>query len=246
MFPLNFSAPTPDAPKIATTTGCTSLRSRSGATVEWTTSNDLVAYEEAVATMEARIAEIRAGTAQELIWLAEHPPLYTAGTSARPEELLGPSPFPVHRSGRGGRYTYHGPGQRVAYLMLDLADRGRDVRCYVSILERWVIAALAVFGVAGEQRPGRIGVWTPASSGRQEAKIAAIGVRVRRWVTFHGVAINVRPDLSHYRGIVPCGLAEYGVTSLVELVPDATMAGIDAALRGAFAEVFEGGPATAS
>jgi lipoyl(octanoyl) transferase len=189
--------------------------------------------------MEQRVAAIRAGTAPELIWLLQHPPLYTAGTSARAEELLEPGRFPVYRAGRGGRYTYHGPGQRVVYVMLDLARRGEDVRCYVHHLEEWGIRILARFGVAGERREGRVGIWV--RSGDSEAKIAAIGVRVRRWVTYHGMAINIDPDLDHFRGIVPCGIAEHGVTSLAALGIPATMAEMDAALRETFGRVFDQG-----
>ncbi len=205
--------------------------------VEWRVSPGLVAYEEAVAEMERRVAAIRAGEAPELVWLLQHPPLYTAGTSAVPEELLEPTRFPVYRAGRGGRYTYHGPGQRVAYVMLDLARRGEDVRCYVHNLEEWAIRALARFGVIGERRPGRVGIWV--ASGGGEAKIAAIGVRVRRWVTYHGMAINIAPDLDHFSGIVPCGIAGYGVTSLAALGVPATMADVDAALRETFAEASD-------
>jgi len=199
-----------------------------------------VDYEAAVAEMDARAAAIRAGVAPELIWLLEHPPLYTAGTSARPDDLL-EARFPVHRSGRGGQYTYHGPGQRVAYAMLDLDRRGRDIRAYVTGLEAWIIATLARFGVTGERRAGRVGIWVdrgPGPTGRREDKIAAIGVRVRRWVTLHGLAINVAPDLSHFSGIVPCGVTQHGVTSLADLGIDASMAELDAALRATFDEAF--------
>ena len=208
--------------------------------LEWRTSSALVPYETAVAEMEARVAAIRAGTMPELVWLLEHSALYTAGTSAREEELLDPALLPVHRSGRGGRWTYHGPGQRVAYVMLDLARRGEDVHCYVHHLEEWVIRALARLGVGGERRPGRVGIWVTAQGG--EAKIAAIGVRVRRWVTYHGIALNIDPDLGHYRGIVPCGIAEYGVTSLAALGVPASIDDIDQELRATFAEVFEAPP----
>jgi lipoyl(octanoyl) transferase len=206
----------------------------SPAPVEWRTSPNFVDYAASVAEMEARVAAIRAGAAPELVWLLEHPPLYTAGTSARGEDLLDPALLPVHQTGRGGQYTYHGPGQRVCYVMLDLARRGSDVRCHVHAVEEWVIRALAAFGVHGERREGRVGVWV-AHPGGQEEKIAAIGVRVRRWVTYHGAAINVSPDLSHYRGIVPCGIRGYGVTSLAALGVPATMADLDAALRENFA-----------
>lgn len=207
--------------------------------VEWQISDSAVPYEEAVTAMERRVAAIRAGTAPELVWLLEHPPLYTAGTSARPEDLLNPTRFPVYRSGRGGQYTYHGPGQRIAYAMLNLAGRGGDVRCYVHDLEEWVIRALARFNVRGERREGRIGIWVDRGGGRED-KIAAIGIRVRHWVTYHGIAINVEPDLSHFDGIVPCGIAagEFGVTSLVDLGLPVTMADVDNALMGAFDEVF--------
>jgi lipoyl(octanoyl) transferase len=206
--------------------------------IEWRISATPVDYETAVADMEARVAAIREGTAPELVWLLEHPPLYTAGTSARDDELLDPGRLPVHRTGRGGRYTFHGPGQRTAYVMLDLARRDRDVRCHVHRLEEWMIRTLARFGVRGERRAGRVGIWVVRPAGGED-KIAAIGVRVRRWVTYHGVALNVAPDLDHYRGIVPCGIAEHGVTSLGALGISATMAEVDTALRGTFAEVFE-------
>ncbi|HVH74060.1 MAG TPA: lipoyl(octanoyl) transferase LipB [Stellaceae bacterium] len=207
-------------------------------TPEWRTSSGLVDYAAAVAEMEARVAAIRAGSAPELVWLLEHPPLYTAGTSARAADLLDPALLPVHNTGRGGQFTYHGPGQRVCYVMLDLARRGSDVRCYVRALEEWVIRALSAFGIRGERRDGRVGVWVAGGGGREE-KIAAIGVRVRRWVTYHGAAINVAPDLSHYRGIVPCGISGYGVTSLAALGVPATMADLDAALRDNFAAALE-------
>ena len=206
--------------------------------VEWRISTIPVDYEPAVDEMEARVAAIRAGVAPELVWLLEHPPLYTAGTSARDQDLLDPRGLPVHRTGRGGRYTYHGPGQRIAYVMLDLARRGPDVRCHVHRLEEWIIRTLARFGIKGERRDGRVGIWVVRSGGGEE-KIAAIGMRVRRWVTYHGVALNVDPELDHYRGIVPCGIPEHGVTSLARLGVRATMAELDEALRATFAEVFE-------
>ena len=206
--------------------------------IEWRIAEAPVDYEAAVEAMETRVAAIRAGAARELVWLLEHAPLYTAGTSARPEDLLDPQLLPVHRTGRGGRYTYHGPGQRIAYVMLDLARRDRDVRCHVHRLEEWMIRTLARFGVKGERRDGRVGIWVERPGGEEE-KIAAIGVRVRRWVTYHGVALNVDPELEHYRGIVPCGIAEHGVTSLRALRVGATIAEIDAALRATFREVFE-------
>lgn len=212
--------------------------------MEWRISDTPVAYPEALATMEHRVAAIRAGQADELVWLLEHPPLYTAGTSAKPADLLDGNAFPVFEARRGGEYTYHGPGQRIAYTMLDVAARGRDVRCFVWALEEWVIRALDRFHVRGERRSGRVGVWVtrpdkpPRPDGTPaEDKIAAIGVRLRHWVSFHGVSINVEPDLSHYAGIVPCGLAGYGVTSLVDLGIPATMPDLDLALRAAFEEV---------
>jgi lipoyl(octanoyl) transferase len=205
--------------------------------IEWRTSARPVDYAAAVGAMEDRVQAIRAGDLPELVWLVEHPPLYSGGTSARDEELLDPRRLPLHRTGRGGRWTYHGPGQRVAYLMLDLARRHLDVHCFVDHVEEWGIRALANFGVAGERRPGRIGIWVAAGTG--EAKIAAIGVRVRRGVTYHGIAFNIDPDLEQYRGIVPCGIAEYGVTSLAALGIAATMADVDEALHAAFAPVFD-------
>ena len=197
-------------------------------------------YPEAVAFMEARAAAIRAGTAPETVWLVEHPPLYTAGTSARAEDLVDATRFPVFQAGRGGQYTYHGPGQRVAYVMLDVGRRGADVRRFVRDLEEWLIRTLAVFGVTGERREGRVGIWVKrpgVMSG--EDKIAAIGIRLRHWVSFHGVALNVDPDLSHYAGIVPCGIREHGVTSLAALGVAAGMGQVDEALRQCFGEVFD-------
>ncbi len=213
--------------------------------IEWRHSDALIPYEAAVVEMEQRIAAIREGSAPELVWLLEHPPLYTAGTSARAEDLLEPARLPVYRSGRGGQYTYHGPGQRIAYAMLDLDRRGRDVRCHVWRLEEWIIATLARFGVKGERRDERVGVWIagPGGPGEQkDDKIAAIGVRVRRWVSYHGVALNIAPDLDHFRGIVPCGIAPeisgHGVTSLARLGIAAAMPEIDRALHGTFDAVF--------
>jgi lipoyl(octanoyl) transferase len=206
--------------------------------LEWRIDDRPVDYLEAVATMEARVAAIRAGTAPELIWLLEHPPLYTAGTSAQDADLLEPDRFPVYRSGRGGQFTYHGPGQRVAYVMLDLKTRGSDLRRFVRDLEHWLITTLARFNVTGERREGRVGIWVDRGSG-QEDKIAAIGIRIRRWVSYHGVALNVEPDLTHFEGIVPCGIQGHGVTSLVDLGLPVAMADADAALRAAFEEVFE-------
>ena len=205
--------------------------------VEWQTSDDLVPYPEALAAMEARVNAIRDRDAPELVWLLQHPPLYTAGTSAAAEELLDGQRFPVYAAGRGGRYTYHGPGQRIAYLMLDLKRRGGDLRRYVRQLEELAIRTLAGFGVQGERREGRIGIWVALPDGR-EAKIGAIGVRVRRWVTYHGLALNLAPDLSHFEGIVPCGISEYGVTSLAALGVGAGLTDLDAALRRSFADVF--------
>ena len=197
--------------------------------IEWRVEPGLTDYPAAVASMEARVAAIRDGQARELIWLVEHPPLYTAGTSADPAELVDASRFPVFETGRGGRFTYHGPGQRVVYVMLDLAKRGRDVRDYVHRLEAWVIGALAELGVAAHAVDGRVGIWVDTPAG--EAKIGAIGVRVRRWVTLHGFAINVAPDLQHFTGIVPCGLPEFDVTSLAALGVQADMARVDTLLR---------------
>jgi lipoyl(octanoyl) transferase len=205
--------------------------------VEWRISADPVGYEEAVSAMEFRAAEIVAGRARELVWLLEHPPLYTAGVSASEDELVEPGRFPVFQSGRGGRYTYHGPGQRVAYVMLDLKRRGSDLRAYVRGLEEWIIRTLAELGVTGERREGRIGIWVARPNGNEE-KIAAIGVRVRRWVSYHGIALNVAPDLSHFGGIVPCGISEYGVTSLQALGRPCPMDEVDAALKRTFPAIF--------
>ncbi|MEO0550163.1 MAG: lipoyl(octanoyl) transferase LipB [Pseudomonadota bacterium] len=212
-------------------------------TIEWATSDHPVPYEAAIAFMEDRARAIRAGEASELIWLLEHPPLYTAGTSAKAEDLLAPNRFPVFKAGRGGEYTYHGPGQRVAYVMLDVAERGRDVRAFVSDLETWIIQALAEFNIDAGVRDGRVGVWvdrTQSGGPLREDKIAAIGVRLRRWVSFHGISLNVEPDLSHFGGITPCGIADprFGVTSLVDLGYPVDMADADAALRQAFEKVF--------
>ena len=203
---------------------------------EWRVSAEPVAYPNAVAAMEARAAAIHAGTAPEMVWLLEHPALFTAGTSARSEDLLDDLGLPVFTTGRGGQYTYHGPGQRVAYVMLDLKPRGSDLRAYVGGLEDWLIATLATFGVHGERRQGRVGVWVVRDGA--EAKIAAIGVRIRRWVSYHGVSLNVAPELAHYRGIVACGIREHGVTSLAELGIEATMAEVDKVLRETFGRAF--------
>ena len=204
--------------------------------IEWRFEDGLTGYEDAVATMEARARAIRAGEAPELIWFLEHPPLYTAGTTARREDLLD-ARFPVHESMRGGQYTYHGPGQRVVYVMLDLRARGLGVRRFVESMEAWMIAALARFNVTGETRPGRVGIWV--GRGAREDKIGAIGVRVRHGVSFHGLSVNVEPDLTHYAGIVPCGISEHGVTSLVDLGLPVSMADLDVALKETFAGIFE-------
>ena len=192
-------------------------------------SSQPVPYPEALAHMEARVAAIASGEGQEQVWFLEHPPLYTSGTSAKPEDLLNPGDFPVYAAGRGGEYTYHGPGQRVAYVMLDLNKRGRDLRGFVKSLEGWIIAALGDFGLKGEVRDGRIGVWVPIAGG-SEAKIAAIGIRVRKWVSFHGISLNVAPNLQHFDGIVPCGIRDFGVTSLADLGLEVSMDDVDAAL----------------
>jgi len=212
---------------------------------DWIVSDTPVAYPEALAEMEARVAGILAATQPEAVWLLEHPPLYTAGTSAKPADLVQPDRFDVFKAQRGGQYTYHGPGQRVVYVMLDLNKRGRDVRVYVRKLESWIIATLAEFNVKGELREGRVGVWVtcpdrpPNPDGSPfEAKIGAIGVRIRRWVTFHGISINLDPDLSHFDGIVPCGISQYGVTSLVDLGHPVSMADLDLALLRNFKIVF--------
>jgi lipoyl(octanoyl) transferase len=212
--------------------------------VEWITSTGLTDYNEAVAFMEARAEAIHAGEAEEAIWLVEHPPLYTAGTSAKVADLLEPDRFPVYESKRGGQYTYHGPGQRVAYVMLNVGERGRDVRCFVRDMEQWIIAALTEFNVHGEIRDGRVGVWVPRpdkpllpDGSVREDKIAALGVRLKKWVSFHGLSINVEPDLSHFGGIVPCGITQHGVTSLVDLGLPVTMADVDVALMSTFDRV---------
>ncbi|UWR21376.1 lipoyl(octanoyl) transferase LipB [Sulfitobacter sp. S190] len=218
--------------------------------VEWITSHGLTDYRRAEAWMETRAAQIAQGTADECIWLVEHPPLYTAGTSARPADLIDPDRFDVFDTKRGGQYTYHGPGQRVAYVLLDVGARGRDVRRFVQDLEGWVIDTLAQFGVTGEIREGRVGVWVSrpekprnAAGHVAEDKIAAIGIRLRKWISFHGISINVEPDLSHFDGIVPCGIAQHGVTSLVDLGLPVTMDDLDLALRESFARRFGPRPA---
>lgn len=213
--------------------------------VEWITSDGLTGYEDALAFMEQRAADIHAGTADEAIWLVEHPALYTAGTSAKIEDLTDPNRFPVYEAKRGGQYTYHGPGQRVAYVMLDVSKRGQDVRRFVHQMEAWIIATLAEFNVTGERREGRVGVWVtrpekpllPDGSAREE-KIAALGIRLRKWVSFHGLSINVDPDLSHFDGIVPCGIRDHGVTSLVDLGLPVTLTDVDVALQRTFEDVF--------
>ncbi|MEQ9246858.1 MAG: lipoyl(octanoyl) transferase LipB [Nitratireductor sp.] len=219
-----------------------------GPLVEWRIEPGLTDYEKAVAFMEERAGLIREGKAAEMVWLVEHPPLYTAGTSANSADLLEKGRFPVHKTGRGGEYTYHGPGQRVAYVMLDLKTRREDVRAFIAALEAWIIATLERFNIKGERREDRVGVWVarpdkpPLPGGLPaEDKIAAIGIRLRRWVSFHGISINVEPDLAHFGGIVPCGISGYGVTSLVDLGLPVTMEDLDLALKAAFAEVF--GPA---
>ncbi|WYB27977.1 lipoyl(octanoyl) transferase LipB [Thioclava sp. GXIMD4215] len=219
------------------------------AMVEWIHADQPVPYEEALAFMEARVAAIHAGEAEEAIWLLEHPPLYTAGTSAQRKDLVDPDRFPVFEAGRGGQYTYHGPGQRIAYVMLDLNKRGRDVRGFVKKLEDWVISALADFNVKGEIREGRVGVWVERpdrprgiDGALAEDKIAAIGVKLRKWVSFHGISINVEPDLEHFTGIVPCGIKDHGVTSLVDLGLPVEMGDLDAALMAHFNEIFDESP----
>jgi len=223
-------------PQILTTASAP----QTGSEPEWRISDALVPYEQAVAEMETRADQIARGTAPELVWLLEHPPLYTAGTSADASDLLTPDRFAVHKTGRGGQYTYHGPGQRVVYVMLDLKRRTPDVRAFVADLESWLIATLAQFNVTGERREDRVGVWVqrPELGPGREDKIAAIGVRLRRWVTFHGISLNVDPDLEHFSGIVPCGVTQHGVTSLVDLGQLVSLADVDMALKSTFDEVF--------
>lgn len=208
--------------------------------VEWEIADALVPYPDALARMRARAAAIAAGAAAEAVWLLEHPPLYTAGTSAVATDLHSPPRFPVYEAGRGGQYTYHGPGQRVAYIMLDLRERGRDIRCLVNGLESWIIDTLAAFNIIGERRDGRIGVWVarPDKGQRREDKIAALGVRISKWVTYHGIALNISPDLTHFDGIVPCGISDQGVTSFEDLGQLASMGEVDVALRAAFEANF--------
>lgn len=204
---------------------------------EWRISEGLTPYDQAIKTMESRVKAIREGTADELIWLVEHPPLYTAGTSADPSDLLEADRFPVYDAGRGGQYTYHGPGQRVVYVMMDLKARKPDIRAFVRDLEEWMIRTLGEFGISGERREGRVGIWVVREDGRED-KIGAIGVRVRKWVTFHGMALNVNPDLTHFGGIVPCGISTHGVTSLKDLGVSATMTEVDTTLKKVFLEIF--------
>ena len=218
--------------------------------VEWVHLPGLSPYAETLAAMEAHADAMARGAAGEAIWLLEHPPLYTAGTSAKPEDLVDPDRFPVHAVGRGGQYTYHGPGQRIIYCMLDVKQRGGDVRCFVRALERWVIAALAEFNVAGEIRQGRVGVWVPRPDKPRlpdgqiaEDKIAALGIKIRKWVSFHGISINVEPDLSHFSGIVPCGIRDHGVTSLVDLGLPVTLGDLDSALKATFSAAMDVPPA---
>lgn len=229
---VNVDAPAPPAHRF--------LPAGPALPVEWSVSGDLVEYPAAVAVMEERVGRIVAGIASERVWLLEHPPLYTAGTSALPSDLLAPDRFPVFRTGRGGQFTYHGPGQRVAYVMLDLNRRAADVRAFVRALEEWIIRTVGAFGIVGERRPGTVGVWVRRreKGAGVEEKIAAVGIRLRRWVSFHGIALNVAPDLSHFSGIVPCGIRDRGVTSLADLGADASMADVDRVLRREFEAVF--------
>ncbi|HSV03134.1 MAG TPA: lipoyl(octanoyl) transferase LipB [Phenylobacterium sp.] len=230
--------------RVLNTTAAPIFGRADGKAAGWAASPEPVGYEAAVAAMEARAAAIAEGAAGELVWLLEHPALYTAGVSAKPSDLLDPDRFPVFRTGRGGQFTYHGPGQRVAYVMLDLTARRRDVRAFVAALEAWIIGALARLGVEGQVREGRVGVWVERQSPglpTREDKIAAIGVKLRRWTSFHGIALNVAPDLTHFAGIVPCGVSEHGVTSLADLGLAASLEQADAALLASFREVF--GPA---
>lgn len=232
-------APVPPSPRLATAPAA--FLPRAGAPpVMWRVSDAPVPYDEAVAAMEARAAAIALGEADELIWLLEHPPLYTAGTSAKAADLVEPERFPVHQTGRGGQYTYHGPGQRIAYVMLDLNRRRPDLRAYVASLEAWLIATLDAFNVRAERREDRVGVWVrrPEKGPHVEDKIAAIGIRVRRWVSLHGLSLNVEPDLSHFSGIVPCGVREHGVTSLADLGRIVSLPEVDMALRAAFEPIF--------
>lgn len=205
--------------------------------MEWKTTNNLVPYESALAEMEARVAQIIAGTAPEMAWFLEHPSLYTGGTSANKKDLIDPDRFPVYETGRGGEYTYHGPGQRVAYVMLNLKNHGTDVRKFVWMLEEWIIRTLEHLNVKGERREGRVGIWVDRGFGKED-KIAAIGIRIRKWVSFHGISINLNPDLSHFSGIIPCGIAQHGVTSLQDLGIQVTMADLDTLLKQTFTDIF--------
>lgn len=233
-------------PVFSTNPSRTGKAALSTGMVEWIITDGLTGYEEALDVMEHRVAAIAKQTEDECIWLLQHPPLYTAGTSADPRDLHDPDRFPVYKAQRGGQYTYHGPGQRVIYVMLDLNRRGRDVRAFVQLLENWVISALAQFDVTGQIKQGRVGVWVerhdkPLTPNGQPAedKIAAIGIRLRKWISFHGISVNVAPDLSHFAGIVPCGITEYGVTSLVDLGMTVTMKDVDLALRQSFERIFQ-------
>lgn len=216
------------------------MRRHDDAPVEWRVSKRLVAYDDALAEMEKRVTAIHHDNARELIWLLEHPPLYTAGSSAKPEDLITPDRFPVHKTGRGGQYTYHGPGQRVAYVMLDLNQRRRDIRAFIAALEDWLINTLATFDITGERRDDRVGIWVrrPEKGAEAEDKIAAIGIRLRRWITLHGISVNISPDLSHFDGIVACGIREHGVTSLEDLNRLIPMSDVDMALRASFERIF--------
>ncbi|MEM6307395.1 MAG: lipoyl(octanoyl) transferase LipB [Pseudomonadota bacterium] len=223
---------------------------RSVMTVEWIITDGLTDYDDAVAWMEDRAHRVATGTAAEAIWLVEHPPLYTAGTSAKPDDLIDPNRFPIYTSARGGQYTYHGPGQRVVYTILNVGKRGRDVRAFVKQLERWTIATLDQFNITGHIRDGRVGVWVErpdkpalATGHMAEDKIAAIGIRLRKWISFHGLSINVDPDLGHFTGIVPCGITDYGVTSLLDLGLPVTMTDVDVALKRGFGQIFGDVPA---
>jgi lipoyl(octanoyl) transferase len=243
--PVAFAGKAPAPGTARLDAGAILLRSAGAAPVEWIISDGLTPYQVAVTAMEERAGLIAEGQAAECVWLVEHPPLYTAGTSANEADLVAPERFPVFQTGRGGQYTYHGPGQRVAYVMLDLKRREPDVRRFVAALEAWLIGTLARFNVVGERREDRVGVWVKRPDkasgplgGVAEDKIAAIGIRIRRWVTFHGISLNVEPDLSHFTGIVPCGVTQHGVTSLVDLGLPVTMPEVDAALRAGFEVVF--------
>jgi len=224
--------------KAVTTSGLTpSSDTLMESSPDWLVSEGLVSYPEAIEMMETRVEAIHQGKASEMVWLLEHPPLITSGTSARAEDLISPDRFPVHNAGRGGQYTYHGPGQRVGYVMLDLRRRGQDLRCYVHQLEDWIIKTLKMFDINGERRDGRVGIWVSRTDGRED-KIAAIGVRVRRWITYHGIAINLAPDLEHFSSIVPCGISAHGVTSIKACGRDVTMVELDQVMQETFNAVF--------